>query len=310
MTAQPAQKTLKLAGVSPVLEVPFDSDGNLDVDSFTAMADHVLGLGVNSVLFPAFASEFYKLGDDERALLLGELLDVAKAHPGGVIASVPDHATSVAVKRAVQAVEAGAAAINVLPPFLAGPPAAAVLEHCGQILAAVAPTPVVIQYAPAQTGSTFDATTFATLRAAHPNLAAVKVETALPGSLIAALKALDDPIPAFVGYAGLHMVDSYRRGAVGVQPGCSFTELYLAVWAALTRGDEAAAMALHGRMLSWLVYWMQNVELIVAVEKEISARRGLIRTAYCRPPAWHLDDSEQRAIDAFLMEFESELKGM
>jgi hypothetical protein len=42
-------------------------------------------------------------------------------------------------------------------------------------------------------------------------------------------------------------------------------------------------------MLPWLSYWMQSVELIVAAEKEISARRGLIRTAHCRAPAWRLD---------------------
>jgi 4-hydroxy-tetrahydrodipicolinate synthase len=291
-----------------VLEVPFGPDDELDVDSFVAMADHVLSTGVPSVLFPAFASEFYKLTDDERATLSGELYALAAARRDvTVIASVPDHATRVAIRRATAAVEAGAGAVNVLPPFLAGPPAAAVLEHCALILAAVAPTPVVIQYAPAQTGSAFDARAFARLRAEHPNLAAIKVESNPPGSLIAALAALDDPIPAFVGYAGLQMIDAHRRGAVGVQPGCSFVELYLRVWDALERGDEAAALGLHGRMLPWVSYWMQNVELIVAAEKEISARRGLIRTGRCRAPGWRLDAVELRAIDAFLTEFADEL---
>lgn len=297
-----------LGGVSPVLEVPFGPDDELDVDSFVAMADHVLATGVGSVLFPAFASEFYKLTDAERDTLSDELYALAAARGGvTVIASVPDHATRVAVARAVAAVEAGAGAVNVLPPFLAGPPAAAVLEHCARILTAVAPTPVVVQYAPAQTGSAFDAAAFARLRAEHPNLAAVKVESSPPGALIAALAALDDPIPAFVGYAGLQMIDAHRRGVVGVQPGCSFVELYLRVWDALQRGDEAAALGLHNRMLPWLSYWMQNVELIVAAEKQISARRGLIRTARCRAPAWRLDPVELRAIDAFLAEFADEL---
>ena len=128
-----------LAGVSPVLEVPFGLDDELDVDSFVAMADHVLATGVGSVLFPAFASEFYKLTDDERATLSTELYALAAAHPGvTVIASVPDHATRVAVERATVAVAAGAGAVNVLPPFLAGPPAAAVLDHCARVLDAVA----------------------------------------------------------------------------------------------------------------------------------------------------------------------------
>ncbi len=299
---------MRLSGVSPVLEVPFTSDGELDVESFVALTHHVLGTGVRSVLFPAFASEFYKLTDDERETLSGELYRVAADHPDvAVIASVPDHATKVAVARATLAVERGAGAVNLLPPHLAGPPAVAVVAHLSAVLAAVAPTPVVIQYAPAQTGSALDAATFARLRAQHPNLAAVKVESSPPGALIAALAALDDPIPALVGYAGLHMIDGHRRGAVGVQPGSSFVELYLAVWAALEAGDDERATALHGRMLPWLAYWMQGVELIVAAEKEISVRRGLIRSAHCRAPAWRLDDVERRGIDAFCSTFSKEL---
>jgi 4-hydroxy-tetrahydrodipicolinate synthase len=300
--------TATLSGVSPVLEVPFTADGEIDVDSFTHLAHHVLGTGVRSVLFPAFASEFYKLTDDERATLSAELHRVATHHPGvTVIASVPDHATRVAVARATRAVEAGAGAVNVLPPYLAGPPPAAVLAHCEAVLAAVAPTPVIVQYAPAQTGSSLDAAAFARLRAAHPNLAAVKVESNPPGRLIAALAALDDPIPAFVGYAGLQMIDAHRRGAVGVQPGCSFVELYLAIWDALEAGDDERAAELHGRLLPWVSYWMQGVELIVAAEKEISVRRGLISSAHCRAPAWRLDAVELRAIDLFCATFSDEL---
>lgn len=299
---------MRLGGVCPVLEVPFGPDGEVDVESFVSLARHVLATGVGSVLFPAFASEFYKLTDSERDLLATELYGVARQYPDtGVVAGVPDHSTKVAVARAIRAVEQGAGAINVLPPFLAAPPAAAVLAHCGAILAAVVPTPVVIQYAPAQTGSAFDAAVFARLRADHPNLAAVKVESSPPGALIGSLAALDDPIPAFVGYAGLHMIDAHRRGAIGVQPGCSFVELYLRVWAALDRGDTADAAALHARMVPWLSYWMQGVELIVAVEKEISRRRGLIRTAHCRAPAWPLDAEELAEVDRFLATFSDEL---
>jgi len=99
----------RLSGVSPVLEVPFTADGEIDVDSFAHLAHHVLGTGVGSVLFPAFASEFYKLTDDERETLSDELYRVATHHPGvTVIGSVPDHATRVAVARATRAVEAGA----------------------------------------------------------------------------------------------------------------------------------------------------------------------------------------------------------
>lgn len=66
-------------------------------------------------------------------------------------------------------------------------------------------------------------------------------------------------------------------------------------------------MKLHRRMLPYLSYWMQSVELIVAAEKLISLRRGLINSATCRAPAHALDGVEIQMIQEFLQEFNSEL---
>lgn len=165
----------------------------------------------------------------------------------------------------------------------------------------------MLQYAPAQTGTSLDAELIASIAAEHPNLAAVKVESTPPGALIAALAGGDPALPAFVGSAGLQLPDALRRGAAGVQPGCSFSELYVELWRLWERGDEPSALALHGRMLPYLSYWMQSVELIVAAEKLVSYRRGVVRTPVCRSPAHALDEVEVALVDAFLAEFSAEL---
>ncbi|TDD87684.1 dihydrodipicolinate synthase family protein [Actinomadura darangshiensis] len=297
-----------MRGVSPVLEVPFHPDESVDLDGFSDVVAHVLGTGVTSVMFPGFASEFHKLADDERRSLRDRLLDQTRARTDvAAIVAVQDHATAVAVRRAVEAVEAGTDAINLLPPYLLGPSPAAVRAHVRAVLSAVAPAPVVLQYAPAQTGTSLDAGTIASIASDHPNLAAVKVESTPPGALIAALARTTPALPSFVGYAGLQLPDALRRGAIGVQPGCSFTELYVRFWRLWQAGDEPAALSLHQRMLPYLSYWMQSVELIVAAEKLISLRRGLIRSATCRAPAHALDDGEIQLVDAFLQEFGPEL---
>ncbi|MEU3053710.1 dihydrodipicolinate synthase family protein [Streptomyces griseus] len=291
-------------GVSPVLEVPFHSDGSLDPDGFTTVVERVLAAGARSVMFPGFASEFHKLDAGERELLTGLLLDRTRGRTDvAAIVSVPDHATRHAITQALRAAELGADAVNLLPPHFLAPSAAAVSAHLREVLAAVAPLPVVVQYAPAQTGTALDAPALHRIAADHPNLRWVKVESAPPGKLIAALAAGPRPLPSLVGYAGLQLPDALRRGAVGVQPGCSFTELYTGIWEHWQRGDEAAAIALHTRMLPYLSYWMQNVELIIAVEKEISVRRGWFASAHCRAPGYGLDDEEQRTIDRFCAEF-------
>jgi 4-hydroxy-tetrahydrodipicolinate synthase len=288
-------------GISPVLEVPFHDDGRLDADGFGTVVDRVLATGVESVMFPGFASEFHKLSTGEREVLCSLLLEREVA----AIISVPDHATYHAVRQAVAAVEKGAAAINVLPPHQLGPSRDAVIDHLRQVLTAVAPTPVIVQYAPAQTGTALDAATLRALAAEHANLAMVKVESVPPGRLISALadpSAPGRPLPSMVGYAGLQMIDALRRGAAGVQPGCSFTELYVEIWR-LWAADREAAVALHSRLVPYLSYWMQGVELIVAVEKEISRRRGWFGSAHCRAPGYQLDYGEMAMIDRFCAEF-------
>jgi dihydrodipicolinate synthase/N-acetylneuraminate lyase len=179
----------------------------------------------------------------------------------------------------------------------------------GRLLETIAPTPAILQYAPAQTGTALDAPSISELARTHRNLRQVKVESAPPGALIAALMKQDPPLTALVGYAGLQLPDALRRGAVGVQPGCSFAELYLQVWSSWSAGEEEAAVALHTRMLPYLSYWMQGVELIVAAEKLITQRRGIIASAHCRAPAYVLDAEEIGMVDRFLGEFSGMLGG-
>jgi 4-hydroxy-tetrahydrodipicolinate synthase len=165
----------------------------------------------------------------------------------------------------------------------------------------------VVQYAPEQTGTALDAAAIAAIAAERPNVAMVKVESTPPGPFIADLGRQDPVLPAMVGYAGVQLPDALRRGAVGVQPGCSFTELYVEVWNLYRAGDEKAAFEAHRQFLPYIAYWMLGSELIVAAEKLISQRRGLIGSAYCRAPAHRLDAEEVAMVDRFLSEFADRL---
>jgi dihydrodipicolinate synthase/N-acetylneuraminate lyase len=178
-----------------------------------------------------------------------------------------------------------------------------VLAHIAAVLAAVPDTPVVLQYAPAQTGTALDAAGIGALARAHPNLHLVKVESSPPGALIAAPAAGDPPLPSLVGAAGLYLPDAVAHGAAGVQPGCSFAEVYVKIWQRYERGDAAGGDDLHSRLVPYLSSWMADVELIIAAEKLISVRRGLITNARCRAPRRELDALEVSTVDRFVSEF-------
>lgn len=99
------------------------------------------------------------------------------------------------------------------------------------------------------------------------------------------------------------MPDVLVRGAVGIQPGCSFTEIYVELWR-LWSTDKIAFQNLHDRLLPYINYWMQGVELIIKVEKVILKRRGIIASDYCRSPSYMLDEHELRQIEKFMIAFE------
>ena len=298
------EKAAPVRGVSPVLLTPFTDDGAVDFDGFRRVVRYVCQTGVTSVMYPGFAGEFYKLAEHERTALTEVLLEEVHSFPGiAAILAVQDHATRLAVARAIWSVEAGADVINLLPPYFLNPSLDSVEAHIRAVLSAVPSTPVVVQYAPSETGTSMSAASLAAMAAEHPNLAMVKVESSPPGRFISELAALRPPILSLEGYAGVQLPDALRRGAVGTQPGCSFTELYVEIWRRFESGDVEAAGALHARLLPYISYWMLHTETINAAEKLISHKRGLIASPVCRQPAYELDHEEVRAIDRFLEEF-------
>jgi dihydrodipicolinate synthase/N-acetylneuraminate lyase len=297
-------------GVCPVLAVPFSNDGALDADGFAEVVGDLVASGASALTLFGLASEFHKLSDAERDILASSLLEATHSHPGvAAILSVTDHATEVAVERARSYVAAGADALMVLPPFFLGPPPGAVLAHFEAVLSAVA-VPVIAQYAPIQTGVRIDPDVWVSLARTHPNLQLVKVEAQPAGRYVSALhEASRGTLGSLVGYAGVQLPDALRRGAVGVQPGCSFARIYVELMRLWDAGDENGLDHLHRRLLPFISYWMQGVELIVQAEKTILHRRGLISSDRCRRPGHALDAEESRLIDRFLDEFGDLLDG-
>ncbi|MFB6724658.1 dihydrodipicolinate synthase family protein [Kribbella sp. NPDC056345] len=301
---RPTDASLLVRGVSPVLEVPFTADGEVDYAGFERVVAYVLSTGVTSVMFPGFASEFHKLSEDERRQLTGILLSHTRdRNDVAAVVAVQDHATRLAALRAMDSVAAGADLINLLPPHFLSPSRNALADHVRTVLTAIDPIPMVLQYAPSETGTSLDADLLRSIAQDHPNLRLVKVESSPPGPLIAELAAGTPSLAALEGYAGVQLPDAIRRGAVGTQPGCSLTEVYVEIWRRFATGDEAGGGDLHRRLLPYISYWMLDTERIIAAEKLISVRRGLFASPYCREPAHHLDPEEIRLIDRALAEF-------
>jgi dihydrodipicolinate synthase/N-acetylneuraminate lyase len=292
-----------LAGVYPVVAVPFQPDGAVDAASFRRLVRYMASSGVAGLMLGGIASEFYKLALEELRALIPPFVDAV--HRAGLTAmvSVTAHATERAVVEARAAVDAGADVINVWPPFFLHPGREALAGHLAAVADAVS-VPVIVQYAPREAGLELDPAWFAELRRQHPTIVAVKVETQPPGPYVARLKAVDPTVTALVGYGGINLLDAVERGADGVQPGSSFPELYAALWAHRT---DAAGEALYQALLPYLALWMQQPEYLNAVDKWILFRRGIIASPAVRHPAYALDAVDHRRIARFLDQFGPQL---
>src|SRR5437588_7544228 len=294
-----------ISGIIPIVAAPFTDGGALDEDAFQSLVRHLLGTGASALTLFGLATEFYKLTDAERARMTALLLAETSRSPSvaGII-SITDHSWEVAVERARAAETQGADALMLLPPHFLGPSEEAILAHLKRVIGSVR-IPVIVQYAPVQTGVRISADVFLRVREALPNADFVKVETQPPGPYVSQLvERSQGRLKALVGYAGVQMPDVLARGAAGILPGCSFTEVYVALWRCW-QTDRVGFRALHDKLLPYIAYWMQGTELIIKAEKEILKRRGIIASDYCRSPSYTLDNREQAQIEQFLGEFVS-----
>ena len=292
-----------IGGVIPVLPTPFNSAGAIDDKGFTRVIDASIASGVSAVAMFGLASEYYKLSDSEREHLTELLIrHVAKRCPA--IVSIIPHATQLAVAEAIRVEEHGADALMLMPPFFLGTPVADIVRHIHSVASAVS-IPVIVQYAPIQTGRAIDAQVFATLCAQLPNISHVKVDLVPSGPTISALSA--HGVSSLVGYMGLHLPEDFTRGTCGVMPTVSVAPAMVRIWQLLAEESESARQ-LHAQLLPFLNFTMQSVEFLIACEKELLVEAGILESALSREPSYKLDSIEhselqwhKKRLDAWLI---------
>jgi 2-keto-3-deoxy-L-arabinonate dehydratase len=280
--------TQQIRGVCPVLAVPFNSIGDVDYESFRNLVQFNARNGVESVMIFGVASENAKLTDAEREKLLTILVEEKHASGLIVIATVADHSLELASKKARKFEEIGADFINILPPTFLSPTREQILEHIRGILESVS-IPVIIQHLP-QAGGMEDVAVLAELCHQFPNLSMIKCEARVR-------EISDGKVGTLIGWGGIAWGAGTAAGAVGVQPGSAVVDLYKWAQRALDRGDVTEFDKRLATFIPWITLWIANVELLVAIEKEILFRRGVISTNYCRRPTTGWDSTLDKTID-------------
>lgn len=288
---------MEIKGICPIAPAVFDADGKFDFKGYESCCHAMLQGGSHALTLFGIAGEYYKLDRDEEERLIDLTIKVCHENNAPAIVSNTRHATEVAVKWAKRIEAAGADCMMILPPFFLKPGAAELTRHIEALCEAVN-IPVMLQYAPEQTGVAIAPEVIAAIGERHANLRYYKIECKPPGAYISKLLGLlNGNGEIFIGNAGFQMIEGFKRGAVGVMPGPSMFDVYRKIYNLIQGKDFDQAMVIHEKLNAMLNHIRQNVEMIIHFEKEILYRRGLIGDAYCRSPRYQSDNINEELFD-------------
>lgn len=278
------------AGIYPILNTTFHEDGTLDLVSQRRLVRFLIESGAHGVGLFGNASEGYALAEEERRQLTKVILEeTAGAVP--VIVSSGHTGTDVAVALSVEAEQAGATALMIMPPHYLKPDAEGVYHYFASISRAVR-IPIMVQDAPLMTQVAMGPELLARMARELEHVRLVKVEAPPTANKISRLKTLaGDGLTLFGGLNGNFLLEELARGAVGTMPGSDMPDAFVEIWNAYHRGDLAAARAAFARCLPLIRYELQP-GMGVAVMKQNLFDAGIIASARTRHPTKSLDGTD------------------
>ncbi len=280
---------MHLRGIIPVLPTPFRANESIDEDSLRREVEFAIERGAVAVCAPAFGSESYKLSDQERRevarIVISECRHRVPVFVSGGTSSV--HST---IALCAEAESIGAEGVMVAAPrtVALGPPE--LMAFFERVCQAVR-IPVVLQDADFA-GSGLPVNFFVELATRCRNLEFVKLENVLPGEKCKEIIRLSGGrINVLYGWGGL------AHGACGVMPGTALVDVYAAIWRFNNSGLGEKAKSLFYRLLPFLVFALEHLELFIRMEKSVLMKRGVIDSDRLREPTLHLDDRYVAQID-------------
>ncbi len=293
-------------GVFSVLPTPFDSSGELDLDSLGRVIQLYLAAGVDGLTALGVTSEVARLEDRERSVVLEAVI----RHTAGrvpVVAGATSNGlrTTIAHSRAAKA--AGASAVMVSPPQLARP-SADVLVGFYSSLAAAVDLPIVVQDYPPVSGFTIEPAILARIASEVPAARAIKLED--PPTQWKTARILAETGPEFRilgGLGGVFLLEELLAGASGTMTGFAYPEILVRIVHFYQAGKVDEAADVFYRYVSLMRFEFQQL-LGVALRKEILRRRGAIRDAAIRPPGAKPDAATLAALDRLLAWVRTEYK--
>lgn len=295
---------IQMKGVYPIITTPYTVDGGVDLDSMQRVLITRHQVGVNGFVLFGIGGEYYKQTDDENKSMLDVVNETCKKLATPLVVSVTQHATVAACEWAKYYEQSGADVLMVLPPFFLKPSGEDVYNHIKEIANSVK-VPILVQYAPEQTGLPIATEIWRRLSEECDNVRNFKIECKPSGHYITSMtNSFKERPNIYIGNCGLQMIEALDRGALGVMPGCAFAEIYVKIYQSYITGNRSQALDYHNALMPLLNHIRQSVEMLNHYEKRILKMRGIIDTDYCRAPSFVPDKYDDDLFFSFYSQLE------
>jgi dihydrodipicolinate synthase/N-acetylneuraminate lyase len=294
----------ELFGVVPIIPTPFTENEEIDEDALRSLIDFAITSGIEAVCLPAYASEFYKLTDDEKL----QVVRVAVEHAAGrikIVAQSNHPSLKIAIKLAKANVEAGADVVSLAVPRIFSLPEDSLKVYLSEFLQSIPNTPVLIQdFNPG--GSSISVDFIKNLMEENSNFKYLKLEEPLCAPKFdSIIQTTKGKIGLFEGWGGLYMLELIPIGIRGVMPGLAVSDILQRVFNLRSNGEHAKAFDLFEKVMPQIFFSLQNMELFHYAEKELLMARGILKNSIARKAAYIPDPSSvayikelnQRVID-------------
>jgi 4-hydroxy-tetrahydrodipicolinate synthase len=276
-----------LTGIYNITPTPFTPDGALDEPSLRKLTDFTRGTRVNGMTILGVLGEADKLTEGERDRVTEICVGTTHAGTDGCIAYS---------RRAQQL---GAKAVMVAPPKLARNNDAALERHYRAVADAI-DIPVVVQdFPPAVGGITMSVELIATLAAASPRLAFLKLEDEPAPMKITQIRAISKDVQIFGGLGGMMFLEELRHGAIGTMTGFAFPEILVEIYTKFMAGDRDGATSVFYQFLP-IIRFENQPRINLALRKHIYHLRGVIASSRVRSPFTPVDADTLSDLDDIL----------
>ena len=277
---------LHIDGIVPIIPTPFDETEAIAWADLDRLIDFAIEARACAVCLPAYASEFYKLSEQERLEVVRRaVLRAAGRIP--VIAQVNYPSSRLAIEAAARAIEAGASAIASAAPRMFALADQDIIRYFSAILESIDVSFMLQDFNPG--GPSLSVSALAELNAKYPHFCYVKLEEPRLASKVEAIReATGGRLGVLEGWGGMYTLELVAAGIAGVVPGLGLTDLLHRVFHLAKSGRGREAQPIFEAVLPQIVFSLQNLELFHHAEKLLLRDRGVLSNTTVRSAALRL----------------------